>query len=61
VESDGFEVEATIEVDSRDNVLEGGHDTLNSGNVLLFEGKWGGGDGDGGRGRGGRSGNGIRR
>jgi hypothetical protein len=40
MESDGFEVVATVEVDSHDNVLEGGYDTLNCGNVLLFEDKW---------------------
>lgn len=39
MKSDGFQVEATIEVDGGNDVLEGGDYTFDSGDVLLFEGK----------------------
>lgn len=43
VESDRFKVKAAIEVDGCDDVLEGGYDPLDGGDVLLLEGERNGG------------------
>lgn len=48
VQRDGLEVEAAVQVDRCDDVLEGGDDPLDSGDVLLLEGE---GDGCLGHGR----------
>ena len=37
VQSDGLQVQPTVKVDSGNDVLEGGDDALDSGDVLLFE------------------------
>ena len=39
MKSDGLEIEATVEVDSRYDVLQGRHDALDSGDMLLFKSK----------------------
>jgi hypothetical protein len=38
MKGNGLKVEATVEVDSSDNVLKGRHDAFNGGDMLLFKG-----------------------
>lgn len=37
MQSNGFEVKATVEVDRGDDVLKGGHDAFDGRDVFLFE------------------------
>ena len=39
VEGDGLKVKPAVEIHGSNNVLESGHDTLNSGDMLLFKSK----------------------
>lgn len=41
MKGNSLKVEATIEVDSRDDILEGGDNTFNGCDVLLFKGEGG--------------------